>query len=173
MVPTWFDELPELDGEIVVKPTESAGARDTGRFASAEEATRLADSIRASGRTAMAQPYLAEVDEHGETGVVFAGGLVLTRLPQGPAASRRTPRRWRACSPSSTSRPASRAATEREVAEAVHAWMTERFGPLLYARVDIVPPGLVLEVELTEPSLFMGQDPGAPERFARAIAALL
>ena len=172
VVPTWFDELPELDGEIVVKPTESAGARDTGRFASAEEATRLADSIRASGRTAMAQPYLAEVDEHGETGVVFTGGSFSHAFRKGPllpvdappveglfAFEHITPRE-----PSGE---------EREVAEAVHAWVTERFGPLLYARVDIVPPGLVLEVELTEPSLFMGQDPGAPERFARAIAGLL
>jgi hypothetical protein len=29
----------------------------------------------------------------------------------------------------------------------------------------------VIEVELTEPSLFLGQDPGAPARFADAIAA--
>jgi len=36
-----------------------------------------------------------------------------------------------------------------------------------------VPPGLVLELELTEPSLFLGQDEGAARRLADAIAACL
>jgi len=46
---------------------------------------------------------------------------------------------------------------------------------LLYARVDLVPdPGgspCVLEVELTEPSVFLAHAEGAAERFAAAIAA--
>ena len=121
----------------------------------------------------MAQPYLSEIDEHGETGLVFVGGAFSHAFRKGAAAAASTPRRWRACSPSSTSPRESPATAEREVADAVHAWVTERFGALLYARVDIVPPGLVLELEVTEPSLFMGQDPGAPERFAAAIAALV
>jgi hypothetical protein len=53
------------------------------------------------------------------------------------------------------------------------AWVTERFGPLLYARVDLLPgdePAL-LELELTEPSLFFAHAPGAAERFARAVLA--
>ncbi len=172
VVPTWFDELPDLDGEIVVKPTESAGARDTGRFASVVEAAALAQSIQADGRTAMAQPYLPEIDEHGETGLVFVGGAFSHGFRKGAllpvdakpveglfAREHITPR-----DPS---------AAEREIADAVLAWMGERFGELLYARVDIAPPGLVLELEVTEPSLWLSQDPGAPERFARAVAALV
>ena len=62
---------------------------------------------------------------------------------------------------------------EREVADAVHAWVKDRFEELLYARVDVVPPGMVLELEVTEPSLFLAQDETAPRRFAEAIAALL
>ena len=46
--------------------------------------------------------------------------------------------------------------------------------PPLYARVDLVPasaPGgaLLLELELTEPSLFLSMKEGSAERFARAI----
>ena len=47
-------------------------------------------------------------------------------------------------------------------------------GELLYARVDLIPgPGgepLLIELELVEPSLFLGYHPGAPEAFADAIA---
>ena len=41
----------------------------------------------------------------------------------------------------------------------------------LYARVDLLPGPLVLEVELTEPSLYLGYAEGAAERFADAVAA--
>ena len=44
-------------------------------------------------------------------------------------------------------------------------------GELLYARIDVLPGLKVLEVELTEPSLFIGYAEGAAERFAAAIAA--
>ena len=44
--------------------------------------------------------------------------------------------------------------------------------PLLYARVDGIAIGdrfLLMELELIEPALFLGSDPLAPQRFARAI----
>ena len=45
-------------------------------------------------------------------------------------------------------------------------------GPLLYARVDLIhdPSGLprVLELELTEPSLFFAHGAGSADRFAAA-----
>jgi glutathione synthase/RimK-type ligase-like ATP-grasp enzyme len=172
VVPTWFDEVPDMDGEVVVKPTESAGARDTGRFGSVAEAQALAESIRASGRTAMAQPYLHEIDEHGETGVVFVGGAFSHAFRKGPLLPRdAAPVEGLFAFEHVTPREPSPG--EREVAGAVHDWVRERFGKLLYARVDVVPPGLVLELEVTEPSLFLGQDEGAPRRFAEAIAALV
>jgi len=40
---------------------------------------------------------------------------------------------------------------------------------LLYARVDLLPGPTVLEVELTEPSLYLAYSPEAAERFADAI----
>jgi hypothetical protein len=48
---------------------------------------------------------------------------------------------------------------------------------LLYARVDLIPDAggnpLLIELELTEPSLFFEYGDGAAERFAAAIAAQL
>ena len=49
--------------------------------------------------------------------------------------------------------------------------------PLLYARVDVVAGDdgrvLLLELELTEPSLFLPQAPDAAHRFAAAVTAEL
>jgi hypothetical protein len=64
-------------------------------------------------------------------------------------------------------------AAERAVADralAAVAFAT----PLLYARVDLIAGDdgepLLVELELTEPSLFLGTADGAAERFAAAIA---
>jgi hypothetical protein len=46
----------------------------------------------------------------------------------------------------------------------------------LYARVDLVRSGetfRVMELELVEPSMYLRIDPGAPDRFADAIASRL
>jgi hypothetical protein len=63
---------------------------------------------------------------------------------------------------------------ERAVADAALAAVP---GRPLYARVDLLPgpsgEPLLAEVELTEPSLFLGLADGAPDRFAAALAALL
>jgi hypothetical protein len=51
-----------------------------------------------------------------------------------------------------------------------------RFADLAYARVDVVrgPDGpQLLELELTEPSLFFEHGPGAAVRFAAAIRSRL
>lgn len=48
---------------------------------------------------------------------------------------------------------------------------------LLYARIDLVRLSggapAVIEVELTEPYLFLGHEPSAPANFARALRELL
>jgi hypothetical protein len=81
-VPTSFvspgEPLRPLVGEVVVKPTVSAGARDTGRFGpnAYPGARALIARVHASGRTAMVQPYLASVERVGETAVVIVDGRV-------------------------------------------------------------------------------------------------
>ena len=48
---------------------------------------------------------------------------------------------------------------------------------LLYARIDMIPgldgEPLLVELELTEPSLFLGTAPGAADRLSTAIAQRL
>ncbi len=61
------------------------------------------------------------------------------------------------------------AAAAREVLERVE-------GTTLYARVDLVEidgRGVLMEFELIEPWLYFEVDPASPERFRRALAALL
>jgi hypothetical protein len=63
---------------------------------------------------------------------------------------------------------------ERRVADAALTVVTNRFGCPLYARIDLLPAPdgpVVVEVEVTEPSLFLSYSPGAAERFGAAIAA--
>ena len=65
-------------------------------------------------------------------------------------------------------------AAERAVADSVLAYLEDRFAPLLYARIDLLPTPsgpTVVEVEVTEPSLFLAydsSDPGAAQRLAAA-----
>lgn len=180
-VPTTFLEpgdavaVPDGAGEVVVKPTVSAGSRDTGRYAAADPgATAHAEALLAAGRTVMVQPYLEGVDSAGETALVsFAGSyshaIRKAALLAPGAAPRDEPELSEAIAPRTPS------AVEHAVADRVLAFVSERFGEPLYARVDLVPGAdgepVLIELELTEPSLFLGTDPRAPERLARAIAA--
>jgi hypothetical protein len=174
---TSVDELPAALGgwaDLVVKPTVSAGARDTARFRPDERdgAARLAARILASGRPVMVQPYLARLDDEGETGLVyldgryshaFRKGALLAGEPLGPglyAEEEITPREA--------------TAAQRAVGDAVLAATADRTGGApLYARVDLVPGAggepVLIELELTEPSLFLTTDAGAAARVAAAI----
>jgi hypothetical protein len=111
-----------------------------------------------------------EVDEAGETALLYCEGEFSHAIRKGPllvggeatveglfAPENITPR---------DPRP-----VEREIGDAVMAEVERRFGgPLLYGRVDLIGADpLVLEVELTEPSLFFAHDERAPARFAEAI----
>ncbi len=188
-VPTTFvapgQRMPALDGEVVVKPNVSAGARNTGRFgvALAEEARALVERIHASGRTALVQPYQHSVDSHGETALVFIAGELsheLHKRPvlapdevapviEGPLAVARVML--------DENLVVARAAAndERSLARAVIAEVSDRFGVPLYARVDMVREDgghpVLLELELIEPRLYFEQAPGAAGRFAAAVLA--
>lgn len=189
VVPTRFvapdaEPLPAIDAclaafpdaaELVVKPTVSAGSRDTQRYrrdqtlAAANHVGTLLDA----GRDAMLQPYLDAVDVRGETALLYfdgvfshairkaallrpdAAGLDHTAVPEAIAA--RTPD-----------------ADELRAGEAVLAALHARTGgPLPYARIDLIRDAdgtpRLLELELTEPSLFFAQAPEAADRFAAVL----
>jgi glutathione synthase/RimK-type ligase-like ATP-grasp enzyme len=161
----------EPAGEYVVKPTVSAGSRDTARFGAGdrERAEALVRAIHAGGRTAMVQPYLAGVDRHGETALLYFGGRFSHAIRKGailePGAE---PHENLFAAEDISAREPS--ADERALADSVVAAVRERFGTdLPYARVDLVPGAdgpQLLELELSEPSLFFAHAEGAAERFA-------
>jgi hypothetical protein len=187
IAPTSFlqpgDHLEAFDGEIVVKPNVSAGARNTGRFQpeAADEAADLVRRIHASGRVALVQPYLPAVDAEGETAVIFFGGSVshvLTKRPvlrtagvaplaegaHGPAA---VMLEHDLVSPSTASD------AQLHLANSAHGALTDRFGTPLYLRVDVATgldgEPVLMELEAIEPRLYLELAPGSVERFAAAI----
>ncbi|NUU18659.1 hypothetical protein HP550_15495 [Cellulomonas humilata] len=197
IVPTiWLDPERNLDsraihtrfpafGDFVIKPTVSAGSRDTGRYDAGVTQQRSlaithAKNLLSVGRRVMIQRYLRKVDTAGETALVFVEGqfshsVRKGALLEGPFREEQVLYRDETL----TARDATDA--ERELAERVVAALPGiapgADGPLLYARVDLIPDDegnpVVLEVELTEPSLFFALSEGSAGRFADAIAARL
>ncbi|MCW2983556.1 MAG: ATP-grasp protein [Conexibacter sp.] len=173
-----FAAPPAGDGEYVVKPTVSAGSRDTARFGSAggdaDRAAALVDAIHASGRTAMVQPYVASVDERGETALLFFDGAFSHAIHKGPLLRRGADPTTEVFA-AETIEPREPSEAELAVAQRVieHAVARMETGPLAYTRVDLVQDAagdpLLLELELTEPSLFFAGEPGRLSQFAGAI----
>jgi len=162
--------------ELVVKPAVGAGARDTRRHARNAVAEILAhlQPLLAAGRSVMLQPYLEGVDREGETALIFIDGSFSHAIRKGPLLPPGAPASGALFAPEEIS---SRVpgADELDVARRVVAQLP--FDPLLYARVDLIRNArgdpCVLELELTEPSLFLSHAPGSAERFVAAALTLL
>jgi glutathione synthase/RimK-type ligase-like ATP-grasp enzyme len=174
-VPTeWLAVGAEFDlGELleqrgwdvaVVKPTVSAGARDTMKFTegTVAGATELVRRVTVS-REVMVQPYLQSVEEYGERALVFIDGELSHTVRKHPMLARAT-------SPFEAD-PAVAAADEIALAEQVLGTVGD---DLLYARVDVARfadgSPVLMELELTEPRLFLADGDGAADRLAAAIA---
>jgi glutathione synthase/RimK-type ligase-like ATP-grasp enzyme len=176
--PLGAGELPDAR-EWVVKPSVSAGSRDTARWTDPTAALAHVAELTAAGRTAMVQPYLDSVDDLGETAMLFIGGRFSHAVRKGPLLRRGEGVRQDRDSRGDLGR-AQPTTAQRDVADAVFAAITtlvpEAAAPL-YARIDLVHDEagrpVVLELELTEPSLFLPQAPEAAEALARAVEAEL
>ncbi|MFA1548085.1 RimK family alpha-L-glutamate ligase [Actinomadura chokoriensis] len=182
VVPTRWDpdDVPPDWPEYVIKPAVSIGSGDTARWGPGEEEQARAHlrSLRGAGRTAMVQPYLSAVDTAGETALVFCEGefshagrkaQILTAGAGVQGSVRDDTERGQVTAST---------ATEAELDVANRALAAVPGGrDLLYARVDLIagPDGapLIIELELTEPNLYLQHGPGSAERFAKAIAARL
>lgn len=190
VVPTTYvgpgERAPEITLDSVIKPSVSAGARDTGRFGpdQADAASDLIAAIGASGRTAMVQPYLESVDTQGEIAIVFIDGEPTSTLrkgavlrpgevapvrddPVGAAEAMYDPNLVRAGVATDA---------ELELAHAVVREVARRFGEVpLYARVDQLRDSegtpVLLELEAVEPNLYLDEAPGAADRLVDAIIA--
>ena len=165
------------DAEFVVKPAVGAGSRDAQRYGREERAAAAAHAQRLldARRSVLLQPYLAHVDEHGETALIHFSGTFSHAIRKGPLL-RRGEGPTRALFAAEHITPREPSAAERTLAARTLAAMPFP-APLLYARVDLIHDAngapRVLELELTEPSLFFAQSPGAAARFAAALERVL
>ena len=179
------DEVPEIGAEVVIKPTISAGGRDTGRFGpnSADQAFALIEKITATGGTAMVQPFVASVESEGETAVVMIAGEVShvlhkrSLLEADEVAPVRTEDDLGVAEvmyDPDLVLAGSAAPDQLELAGRVIAAVRRRFKTTpLYARVDMLRDAggspVLLELEAIEPNLYFDQAPGSVERLADAI----
>jgi len=119
------------------------------------------------------QPYLNRVDEHGETALIYFDGTFSHAIRKGPLL-RRGEGSTRALFAAEHITPRAPSARELDVAQRTLAAIPFA-QPLLYARVDLIHADdgspCVLELELTEPSLFFAHAADSARRFMAAILA--
>jgi len=168
-------------GRVVVKPTVSAGARDTGLFEPDDpRAAKLAAHIITAGRTAMVQPAVEEIIAYGENALFFLDGDFAYACHKGPILApgggylggEYTEVITRA-DPSPEEIELGRTAVAALAGIAAGRGFAADAGRPLYARVDIASrrgadPQLI-EVELFEPSYFADVIPEAAGLFVRAV----
>ena len=186
VVPTTFLEpgassgLP-AQGEWVLKPVVGAGSVDAGRYnlddpQHRELARAHVDRLHAAGRPLMRQPYLAAVDDDGESALLYLGGEFSHAVRKGPMLHGPADSVAGLYKDEHISAQAATPA-QRAVADAALAAVPGGGDRLLYARVDLIPgpdgAPLLVELELTEPSLYLGYADGATDRLTAAILARL
>ncbi len=152
--------------EAILKPTVSAGSRNTFRCTAGgrEDQLRLAGILSVSG--AMIQPFLPEIQTEGEWSFLYFGGElshVVVKTPTG--GDFRVQKNF-----GGKYRTAPRPPAEGlRLAEHV---LQEAARGLLYARIDLVRhqgAWVLAELEVTEPSLYFTEDPDSPRRFVAAV----
>lgn len=183
VIPTLFVRTPEditdevaqsLHGDVVVKPTVSAGSNNTERFRGDYNAAwTFVHSVLGMGKVAMVQPYQSAIDKEHETalnyfngefshafckGAILATGVNIKNglfVVEDISARESTPK-------------------QRALGDAVMSFLTTRWGTApLYARIDTVPGNdgvpVIIEIEMAEPSFFFHTADGSAERFADAV----
>lgn len=168
-------------GQWVIKPAVSLASLDTGRYRLFDpEERRLAiahvQRLQSADRCVMVQPYIEQIDAQGERSLVFLGGeyshairkSAVLRGPDHGVDRRFLPgggMQLRTHVPT---------ASELALAQRVLRCVPCDLADLLYARVDLVPGAdeqpLLMELELTEPQLFLHAS-GAAERLAALIVS--
>lgn len=162
--------------QFVVKPTVSVGGLQAARYRfddvdAAEEHIRR---LHHAGRVAMVQPFVDSVERDGEPCLVYLGGAFSHAVRKSSLLELGAPARdhlgERQHITAIEASPGQRRLAEAALAAA------GRHGAISYARVDLFSAGgeaMVSEVELIEPWLFLAYSPGAADRFAQVLAALV
>jgi hypothetical protein len=176
--------MPAL-GDFVLKPAVAAGSIGAGRYTANNSYARgqaIAHALKLldADQSVMLQRYLPAVDAKGETSMVFLDGRYAYAVRKeamltGPVSSERL---YQAEKLQGGHQP-----TEGELKvaadaiEAAMACLDNPLRPFLYARADLVQGDdgepVLLELELTEPSLFPELAVGGIDMVCRAIAGRL
>jgi len=165
-------ELAEIGSDIVVKPSVGAGSHGVRRFTEQHEAAlNYLRALIESGETPLIQPYLTNIDTHGEVGLVTAAGVLSHSFHKEAILNGDV--QW---------------SSDGHVLEVISAHtpseselaLCDRVLALLpetaYARIDMLPTDdgpVISEIELIEPSLFLEVDTAAAHRIAAAFASLV
>jgi glutathione synthase/RimK-type ligase-like ATP-grasp enzyme len=170
------DSAASLDGicdaqgwnTVVLKPAVGVGGIDGGRYEVGDpHGQQHLDDLLTKG-DALVQPFVPSIAEEGELSVMVFDGVVSHAIRKRPAAGEyRVHEHWGGESVLADAQPAAAALATR-VVRALPA-------PALYARIDMLlfaDGWHVLEVEATEPSLWLDQaPPAATDRYADAVMA--
>jgi hypothetical protein len=169
----WPDQVHDLlaHGDVVVKPAISAGSNDTERHSNIDAAQKHISELLSAHRSVMLQPYMADVDVESETGLVFIDGKFSHAFAKGAllAQEKNMSGGLYAEEEIGVRQPT---AEQLLIGERAVKWLTSRFGKLLYARVDLLPTAqgpVIIEIELTEPSLYLLLHPEAATELANAL----
>jgi len=167
------------EGRYVLKPSVGAGSLDAAAFnlgqrAESDLAQAHALRLLASGQTVMIQPYLDLIEEHGETALIYFEGVLSHAVLKGPMLADERGLEAGGLYKSETILAARPTDEQLAVGERALASLPPGSDQPLYARIDLVPDSagkpVVIELELTEPSLYFGYGPGSADRFAAVIA---
>ena len=180
MATTFVAQLIDITQEliaqdVIIKPVVSAGSNNTARHRNDPVAARAQlDHILSDAGVAMVQPYSPTIDSVGETGLVYLGGKFSHAFGKdavfGEAEQVHNGVHVQEVITARTANP-----NEHLLGDSVMKFLINKFGVTpLYARIDMVTniDGVpeIMEVELTEPSLYLHLDAGSPERAATALA---
>jgi glutathione synthase/RimK-type ligase-like ATP-grasp enzyme len=153
----------EKSSAVAIKPTVGAGARLAGKALTEDEAIEYVKRILEAKRTVIIQPYISSVDDEGEKAIIVINGEIshaakkvpaLTKGGHGDAAGQLE------------------ITTEmKDIVKTISSAVSE-WNDLLFARVDVVRMGeklVLMELELTEPWLFMQFRPEAGVELFKAL----
>lgn len=148
---------------IAIKPTVGAGARLAGKATTEAEAIEFVKRILEAKRTAIIQPYVSSVDDEGEKAIIVINGEISHVAKKVPALTK-----------GGHGDAAGQLEITNEIRDIVKniSNAVSEWDDLLFARVDVVRMGeklVLMELELTEPWLFMQFRPEAGVNLFKAL----
>ncbi|GLQ95607.1 ATP-grasp domain-containing protein [Dyella mobilis] len=158
-----------VDDELVIKPAVSGGAWHTVRGTRGTAAFEQALAGLPADLDFLVQPFVPEIAAHGEWSLLYFGGRYSHAVLKRPASGDyRVQQEHGGSTALAVPDAAIVQAADKALATTSALWHCE----LDYARVDgVVMNGHfhIMELELTEPQLFMSIKPDAAERFAARV----